>query len=65
MSKYKYDSERARLHDDVEIEFCHLQEALELYMAEWKISGGGTTGHCIGSIQKRVDELYELFNEKA
>jgi len=64
MSKYRYDNEIENRREDVEIEFEHLQEVLEIYMDEWKQSGGDTTkGHAIGSLIKNIEEQYKLFDK--
>lgn len=37
---------------------------LEEYLEIWKKQGGGTTGHAIGSMIKRMKEKTEFFKNK-
>ena len=63
MSKYRYDNEIENRREDVEICFEHLREVLEIYMDEYKQSGGDIKGHDIASLIKNIDEQYNFFDK--
>jgi hypothetical protein len=40
-----------------------LEDGLNEYLIHWKVNGGGTTGHSIGSAIQRSAELKRFFKE--
>lgn len=42
-------------------QFEELEFSLEQHFGKWKIEGGGTTGHAIGSLRKRIAEMKLFF----
>jgi hypothetical protein len=45
--------------------YDRLIDAMDAYMILWKLYGGGTTGHLIGSSLKRLNSLRKLWIDKA
>ena len=56
LNKIRWDK-----HSEITKKLESLQTDLEDYLAIWKKSGGGTTGHAIGSMIARIKEKTDFF----
>jgi hypothetical protein len=56
---------RAAQKETVINDYDALIESMETYMILWKMYGGGTTGHMIGSSLERLRQLRNLWRDKA
>lgn len=52
---------RAKKKDEILKLMEGLCQSLDDYLILWKKSGGGTTGHAIGSTLKRIVEVKKFF----
>lgn len=47
--------------EEIDLKLKQLEEDLHQYLLKWKKEGGGTRGHAIGSMLKRMNELKKFF----
>ena len=59
LSKMRWDKKK-----EIITKLESLQSDLKDYLEIWKKTGGGTTGHAIGSMIKRINEKTIFFKDK-